>query len=180
MNNERKIDMKEKPEIEIRANNTLSQEECAICGDITEPQVPVWVFMRGTYEAVCAACAEKYSPDNARLLDVFYAFGENAKAFMNGSMPPEERTPNQHGATIAKTGHPNSGADPYNPFVPVSQGFYLSQNDDSTEHRLLGFVIYNNAGMPKAITTTVPVVAWHGDRSKYGIFKEKRLDDMPF
>ena len=68
-------------DIELRSNNTCSNEECAICGGPAEAQIPLWAFLRGTYETVCDDCIKAHNPDIARILEVFYSNEANIVAY---------------------------------------------------------------------------------------------------
>jgi hypothetical protein len=59
-------------ECEIRLCNCAANGPCVFCGERTDPQVPIAIFKRGTYESVCDVCSSKYAPEAAKVLELFY------------------------------------------------------------------------------------------------------------
>jgi len=63
---------------EIRPNNCVANDPRAFCDKRTNPQIPLAIFKRGTYEPVCDECAEKYAPNE------FAALNYNVQHFKDG------------------------------------------------------------------------------------------------
>ena len=74
--------MKEKNEIELRSNNTRTHDQCAICSGYIEPAIPIWAFVRDTFDPICQVCLREHRPDFAQLLGAFYHNDKNIGSFM--------------------------------------------------------------------------------------------------
>ncbi len=58
--------------VAIKYNDTSLKEFCAICGEITLPEIPLDLFMNDNLKPVCAKCGMKYAPELIRLLAHYY------------------------------------------------------------------------------------------------------------
>ena len=51
-------------ELSIRLNNSVMNDPCALCGELTKPQVGAEVFLGDAL--VCHRCGEKHAPESWR------------------------------------------------------------------------------------------------------------------
>ena len=58
--------------VAIKYNDTSLKEFCAICGEATEPEIPLDLFMNDNLKPVCARCGMKHAPELIRLLAHYY------------------------------------------------------------------------------------------------------------
>jgi len=58
--------------IAIKYNDTRLKEFCAICGEITHPEIPLDLFMNDSMKPVCARCGMKFAPEMVRILAGYY------------------------------------------------------------------------------------------------------------
>lgn len=58
--------------IAIKYNDTRLKEFCAICGEITHPEIPLDLFLNDSMKAVCARCGMKFAPELVRILAHYY------------------------------------------------------------------------------------------------------------
>jgi hypothetical protein len=63
---ETKMKKKEERQIELKANNTVTNDPCGFCGYPCNPNGFDY-FVKGTWELVCDSCAEKYAPDLVKI-----------------------------------------------------------------------------------------------------------------
>lgn len=71
--------------IAIKYNNLGANGTCPICGQETDPRIPLELFLNDNYADVCEQCGEKYAPELHELLAIFY--------HLNGDMmEPELKT----------------------------------------------------------------------------------------
>jgi hypothetical protein len=62
-------------ELEVKDNNSIIKEQCPICGRFYKyANIPYWVFLRGTWSAVCYRCLKKKEP---LLLEVIESANEH-------------------------------------------------------------------------------------------------------
>ena len=66
-------------EFEIRYNNAALNDPCGVCGKRTDPDIPLAVFVMGTYRPVCESCIEEYAPEMGEALRLFYKAGGGEK-----------------------------------------------------------------------------------------------------
>jgi len=68
----------------IKYNNPAVNGWCPICGDRTDPQIPLALFFEDSYTNVCDECGRQYAPELMELLNHFYQNtnkGEDCEAF---------------------------------------------------------------------------------------------------
>ncbi len=64
-----------KPErlaLTIGYNNAAVNDPCAICGQRTDPSIPLAIYEQDTREVVCDACAREHAPELYWLLCHYY------------------------------------------------------------------------------------------------------------
>jgi len=54
-------------------NNCAANGRCAICGERTDPLIPLAIYLHGTLSDVCDECARKHAPELYCLLRYFYS-----------------------------------------------------------------------------------------------------------
>lgn len=73
-------EVRERDGLSIKYNNCAANGSCAICGGRTDPQIPLALFLRDTYDDVCDSCGEKHAPELYEMLRHFYAIsGDRAE-----------------------------------------------------------------------------------------------------
>jgi hypothetical protein len=51
-----------KHRLEIKMNNSATNDPCAICGQRTDPDVGPEIFLMGTWSLVCHECGKAHGP----------------------------------------------------------------------------------------------------------------------
>jgi hypothetical protein len=49
--------------LEIKLNNTASNDPCALCGERTDPETGPELFLGGTWAVVCYECGAEHAPE---------------------------------------------------------------------------------------------------------------------
>lgn len=65
--------------IVIKENNCSMKEFCALCGESMKNNMPLGLFLDGTWNSVCIECAEKENIDIVMALHSFYNSTFNSK-----------------------------------------------------------------------------------------------------
>jgi hypothetical protein len=47
----------------IKYNNCSANGVCPICGRRTDPQIPLAIFLKDSYQEICDECVEQYAPE---------------------------------------------------------------------------------------------------------------------
>jgi len=59
--------------ISIKYNNLSAAEPCALCGEVADQDVGPALFLAGSFDQVCLACADRYAPELLEMLQAWQA-----------------------------------------------------------------------------------------------------------
>ena len=141
-------------EIELKVNSCFLKKSCAICSEVGEPDIPFYSFIRGTNKPVCEDCTQTHAPELAAILTTFYNVPGNMEYFR--SLPNKAQNSSAHNENIPTA--------EYDYVIAVQPGYAVDSFKENKLHWLLGFKVYNTAGMTdRNHTVIVPIVEYRGD-----------------
>jgi hypothetical protein len=75
--------------IDIKPNNCASNDPCGICGQRTDPQVGLELFLRTNECILCYPCGEKYAPALRTQADAFNRNYREIQELLKGENPTD-------------------------------------------------------------------------------------------